>query len=52
MGVGAPPGGPGREAEERVSGGAAHGAHTIAHRPREGEVLRIFLYFSNCASTV
>lgn len=38
VGVGTPPGGPGREAEEFLSGGAAYGAHTIPHRQREGDV--------------
>lgn len=38
VGVGTPAGGPGREAEELLSCGAAHGAHTIAHRQREGDV--------------
>lgn len=38
VGVGTPPGGPGGEAEECHSGGAAYGAHTIARRQREGEV--------------
>lgn len=36
--MGTPPGGPGGEAEECHSGGAAYGAHTIARRQREGEV--------------
>ena len=36
--MGAPPGGPGREAEELAGCGSAYGAHTISHRQRKGEV--------------
>lgn len=35
--MGAPPGGPGREAEELPGRRSAYGAHTIAHRERQGE---------------
>lgn len=46
VGVGTPPGGPGREAEEFLSCGAAYGAHTIAHRQREGDVFHTIT--ANC----
>lgn len=39
--MGAPPGGPGGEAEELVSGGSAHGLHTVPHRQRKGEVFYV-----------
>lgn len=39
--MGAPPGGPGGEAEELVSGGSADGLHTVPHRQRKGEVFYV-----------
>ena len=47
MGVGPPPGSPGGEAEEFHSGGSAHGAHTIPHRQRQGEVFTVYHHLSS-----
>lgn len=43
--MGTPPGGPGREAEEFVSCGAAYGAHTFPHWQRQGEVFTVSNHF-------
>lgn len=46
VGVGSPPGGPGREAEEFASSGSAYGTHTIPHRQRQGEVFNVKIHLS------
>lgn len=43
--MGAPPGGPGGETEEFISGGSANGLHTIPHRQRAGKAFYAYNRF-------